>query len=469
MKAQSNTNLKSYLIICFVALFLTVSSFGYILLQNFHYVDQRYPTAQMNQTMVAVADIQELKASYKSAESSLRFAFLRDSEEYLEDYYKGWEYPTLIQDIRQDMEGDDNSAEMMSKISELESIMDKRFLRFDEVFHIWKAGGRPALDALRAQGLNIGLNLSLKTDTILKDLLDIETEKQTHRASLFHDAERLTTQFLIALVTILIIVFGFMAHIIWKLVVHEERQKYLMKLSTDLENQVVARTADLVEANKEMEAFSYSVSHDLRAPLRAIEGFSNILMEDFAVALGSDGMDRLRVIVSNVRNMGQLIDDILNFSRMGRKEVKKITTDLTKMAANSLDEVRKSPHFKGEETIEINDLGFADIDTSIFRQVFTNLIGNAVKFSSKNERPLVTVGTLGTTPQTYFVRDNGVGFEMKHANKLFNVFHRLHRAEDFEGTGVGLAIVKKIVTKHGGRVWAESSPGSGATFYFTLA
>ena len=463
---QSSTRLKSSLVICFTILFIVVSTFGFVLTQNFHYVEQR--TVQMNQTMAAVGDIQELKASYKSAESAIRLVFLRDKEEYLDDYYKGWEYPQLIDDIRKDVEHDADNADTLKKLDELDDIMDQRFSRFDEVFKIWRAGGRPALDALRAQGLNIGLNLSLKTDAILKSLLDIEVAKQDRRQNLFHDGEKRTTQGLALLVSIAVLMFAFTGFVIWKLIAREEYQKYLARLAEGFEKQVTERTQELLDLNKEMESFSYSVSHDLRAPLRAIEGFSNIIMEDFADKLGSEGSKRVKVIISNVRQMGQLIDDILAFSRLGRKDILKTNTDLNKMAANAFEEVRRSIYFRGDETIQINDLGFAHVDSGIFRQVFTNLIGNAVKFTSKKEKPEIVVGALGTTPQTYFIRDNGVGFDMKHANKLFNVFQRLHSNEEFDGTGVGLAIVKKIITKHGGTIRVESSPGAGATFYFSL-
>ena len=236
---------------------------------------------------------------------------------------------------------------------------------------------------------------------------------------------------------------------------------------TDLEQRVGQRTAELSAANRELEAFSYSVSHDLRAPLRAIAGFVQILEEDHADKLDDTARRHLERVKVNARRMGQLIDDLLSFSQIGRSTMLRQTVDLTAMAQSVAHDAIAAAGRPIELSIE--PLPAAYGEASLLNQVFVNLIGNAVKFSARAEHPIVTIGTTTVNGETaYFVRDNGVGFDERYAEKLFGVFQRLHRADEFEGTGVGLAIVHRIVTRHGGRVWAEGKLNGGATFYFTL-
>jgi PAS domain S-box-containing protein len=228
------------------------------------------------------------------------------------------------------------------------------------------------------------------------------------------------------------------------------------------------RTIQLEETNKELEAFSYSVSHDLRAPLRAIDGFSRILLEDYADKLDENGNRVLEVVRTNAQNMGQLIDDLLTFSRLGRKAVELLPIDMTNLAKSAFEEINPSDSERRLQ-VKIGNIPPANGDRALMRQVFINLLSNATKYSRKKEHPLVEVG--GHTENgsnLYFVKDNGAGFDMKYVNKLFGVFQRLHGPEEFEGTGVGLAIVQRIIHRHGGTVWAESEVNEGATFYFTL-
>lgn len=226
--------------------------------------------------------------------------------------------------------------------------------------------------------------------------------------------------------------------------------------------------AELEAANSELDAFSYSVSHDLRAPLRAIDGFSRILLEDHRGALDAEGERLLGVVRTSTQRMGQLIDDLLTFSRISRKSLEAGPVDMRALVQAVAEDLRSgaAPH---PADIVVGPLPPACGDGALLRQVWTNLVGNALKFSRTRPRPRVEVGSLDGTGETvFFVRDNGVGFDMEYAGKLFGVFQRLHRAEEFEGTGVGLAIVQRIVHRHGGRVWAEAEPDRGATFYFTL-
>jgi len=242
----------------------------------------------------------------------------------------------------------------------------------------------------------------------------------------------------------------------------------IVELNRDLERKVSERTMQLEAANKELESFSYSVSHDLRTPLRAIDGFSHILLDDYADKLDDEGKRLLKVVRDNTSRMGQLIDDILKFSRTGRVELTSSGIDMEHMAHAVIEELQTA--VTGSKLqVEIEPIPPARGDNAMMRQVFANLLSNAIKFSSTREKPRIQVGaTVNDDETVYYVRDNGVGFDMQYADKLFGVFQRLHSVNEFEGTGIGLAIVKRIVTRHGGRVWADGKVNEGATIYFAL-
>jgi len=236
----------------------------------------------------------------------------------------------------------------------------------------------------------------------------------------------------------------------------------------NLENKVEERTVQLENVNKELEAFSYSVSHDLRTPLRAINGYSVMLSEDYQAQLDDNGNRMLRNIITNATMMGQLIDDLLSFSKLGKKELVLMPVDMYLLAQTAVDELlQQEPENKYRVTIE--SLPRAEADQVMIKQVFTNLISNAIKYSSKKAAPEIKIGfSDDDTGTVYYVKDNGAGFNMAYTDKLFGVFQRLHLQEDFEGSGVGLALVKRIILKHNGEVWADAAENAGATFYFRL-
>ncbi len=242
-----------------------------------------------------------------------------------------------------------------------------------------------------------------------------------------------------------------------------------VEMYLDLENRVKERTLELELANKELESFSYAVSHDLRAPLRHVQGFSNALLEDCAGDLNEAGQAHLERICRAVRRMDQLIEDLLSLSRAAQAPVRKTNVDLSRMARDIVSELRSETPDRNVELVIAEDLA-ARGDQRLLHVVLTNLLSNAWKFTGKrdNARIEVSRGAPADGETTFCVRDNGAGFDMKYAEKLFSVFQRLHSDRDFPGTGVGLATVQRIIHKHGGRIWAESTPGEGAAFYFTL-
>jgi len=251
-----------------------------------------------------------------------------------------------------------------------------------------------------------------------------------------------------------------------ELVLSETRVR---QLNESLERRVADRTAALAAANRELETFTYSVSHDLRAPLRQIDGFSRILVEHAGPALDTKSQHYLRRIQEGTQHMGRLVDDLLNLAQLGRRDVHTRAMPLDAIVNDALSELRAD---WGDRNIQwtIGSLPTVECDPGLMKIVFTNLLSNAIKYTRPREVAVIEVASTGSNGRcTIFVRDNGVGFSMKYADKLFGVFQRLHRADQFEGSGVGLATVQRIIHKHGGEIWAEAEPNRGATFSFTLA
>ncbi len=261
----------------------------------------------------------------------------------------------------------------------------------------------------------------------------------------------------LVMIMFIAIVIAFLGERIEKVRILNEMNENLKKESEKLE-----------DANKELEAFAYSVSHDLRVPLRAIDGFSRIVLEDYEDKLDDEGKRLLNVVRENTQKMGHLIDDILLLSRAGRQEMKISNVDMESLVKSIFEELKLSIGDRDVQ-LEIKSLPPAYGDRTLIIQVITNLIANSIKFTRIREKAVIEVGAEeGKDENIYYVKDNGAGFDMKYVSKLFGLFQRLHGADEFEGTGVGLSIVQRIIRRHGGRVWGEGEIDNGATIYFTL-
>jgi signal transduction histidine kinase len=250
-----------------------------------------------------------------------------------------------------------------------------------------------------------------------------------------------------------------------------ERQRaedQLRLVNAELEQRVLSRTSELADANQELEAFAYSVSHDLQAPLRNIQNYAQLLEDEYSQGLPAEGQHHLKRIGLRAKYMGQLVGALLNLSRVGKQDIVRQGVELRGIVEEIITGLQSETKGRDIEW-RIGDLPCVPCDSRLIRQVFANLLSNAIKYTQPRKTALVEIGQTKINDETsIFIRDNGVGFQMKHADKLFGVFQRLHRPGEFEGTGVGLALVDRIVRRHGGRVWAEAEENKGATFYFTL-
>lgn len=245
-------------------------------------------------------------------------------------------------------------------------------------------------------------------------------------------------------------------------------EEKINNLNAELEQKVIERTKQLEDANKELEAFSYSVSHDLRAPLRGINGFTKILTEDHSDKLDDEAKRICNLIIENSAKMGILIDELLSFSRFNRLELNKTNVNMNELVNSVYNEVTDEK-LKNKIELKIGNLPEAFIDPHLFRQVWVNLFSNSIKFSSKREKIIIEIeGKISENTLIYLIKDNGSGFDIRYSEKLFKVFQRLHTESEFKGTGVGLAIVNRIIKRHGGNIWAESELNKGATFFFSL-
>jgi signal transduction histidine kinase len=310
----------------------------------------------------------------------------------------------------------------------------------------------PDVDALLASGVHVYMAVPMIAGGELIGAISFGGEAGPFPDEQIHIAQEVATQLAIA--------------------VNQARLYERVKhQAAELEMRVRERTAELLAANKELDAFSYSVSHDLRAPLRAIDGYAQMLEEDYGKTLDAEGIRLLGVVRANSHRMGQLIDELLAFSRLGRELLRTRPVQLTELVKQVVEETRADSNGRIIDFV-IGSLGIAEADPALLKQALVNLLSNAIKFTRDNPAAIIEIGCRSKTnlgeATTYYVKDNGAGFDMKYSDKLFGVFQRLHNNAEYPGTGVGLAIVQRVIHRHGGRVWADAKPGEGATFYFTL-
>jgi len=244
---------------------------------------------------------------------------------------------------------------------------------------------------------------------------------------------------------------------------------HIDELNIGLEQKIIERTAQMEAANKELESFSYSVSHDLRAPLRAINGFTQVLVEDYMEVLSEDAREIMEEIISNSKKMGQLIDNLLEFSQIGKLNVSIGYVGMKELLDSVIKDLEQQEEADRKINISLKNIVNLKGDKNMLKQVFINLISNAFKYTGKKAESFIEIGSyMEDKDCVYYVKDNGAGFDMQYYDKLFGVFQRLHSSNEFEGTGVGLAIIQRIITKHGGKVWAEGKVNEGACFYISL-
>lgn len=265
-----------------------------------------------------------------------------------------------------------------------------------------------------------------------------------------------------------------MACLVWRMRAEQELKpspreiEDLKAALEEIEQRLARRTAELEAAQKELEDFSYSVSHDLRAPLRAVNGFARIALEEYGPQLPEEGRRYLERVRNAGEKMGELIESLVAFSRFGRQSLKCESVDSLKVVQSALEEIQNTQKIAPIE-FRIGKLPECKADPHLLRQIWMNLLANAIKFSSPRSPAIIEIGCIRENAENiYFVRDNGVGFDMKYSNKLFGVFQRLHRVDEFPGAGIGLAIAQRLVHRHGGRIWAQGQVDHGATFYFTI-
>jgi signal transduction histidine kinase len=406
--------------------------------------------------------VQAVRIDTTQAETGQRGYILTGQERYIAFYRTGVD--KLGPDIKALQGLTSDNPVQQENIKRLKSLVGDRLGELAEGIEARKRSGLPAeVDAVTRRS----------NGELWMEMIATQTDEMRHtEAGLLSTRLEMATastrkmKVLIAvgnvLAILILLVNAFVIHS--ETVKRNQADENLKQANKQLERQ----TAELSETNIELESFAYSVAHDLRAPLRHIAGYSSVLAQDYGPRLDTEGLRCLTTIVDSARRMGRLIDDLLALSQIGRQELAFHVTELRVLVAQVVEDL--APECAGREVEwQIGELFNAECDAGLMKQVFTNLLSNAVKYTRRQGHAVIQVGqSMQNGERGIFIRDNGVGFEMQYADKLFGVFQRLHKARDFEGTGVGLAIVQRIIRKHGGRIWAEAALDQGATFFFTL-
>jgi len=416
----------------------------------------------VNHTYLVVEKLQTIRIDITQAETGQRGYMLTGQDKYLELYGAG------VNRVHQDMIEladliADNSRER-DAIRRLDPLIAARLAELGDGIEVRKRSGLLAgVEAVTRA--NNGEKWMGQIAAQISEMRQTEAQLLSKRLNAAAASTRRIKVVIVlgnSLAILILLVKGFVIH--WETARRNLAEQNLKQANERLES----RTAELSETNIELETFAYSVAHDLRAPLRHIAGYSNVLAQDYGPRLDAEGLRYLGKIGGGAQKMGRLVDDLLSLSKIGRQQLSLQDTPLDSLLRQVIEDL--APECSGREVEwRIGDLFSAECDPGLMKQVFVNLLSNAVKYTRKRDHAVIQVGhTKHNDERVIFVRDNGVGFEMQYVGKLFGVFQRLHKARDFEGTGVGLAIVQRIIRKHGGRIWAEAELDQGATFSFTI-
>jgi len=416
----------------------------------------------VNHTYLVVEKLQTVRIDITQAETGQRGYMLTGQDRYLELYGAG------VNRVRQDMIElpdliADNPRER-DAIRRLDPLIAARLAELGDGIEVRKRSGLLAgVEAVTRA--NNGEKWMGQIAAQISEMRQTEAQLLSKRLNAAAASTRRIKVVIVlgnSLAILILLVKGFVIH--WETARRNLAEQNLKQANERLES----RTAELSGTNIELETFAYSVAHDLRAPLRHIAGYSNVLAQDYGPRLDAEGLRYLGKIGGGAQKMGRLVDDLLSLSKIGRQQLSLQDTPLDSLLRQVIEDL--APECSGREVEwRIGDLFSAECDPGLMKQVFVNLLSNAVKYTRKRDHTVIQVGhTKHNDERVIFVRDNGVGFEMQYVGKLFGVFQRLHKARDFEGTGVGLAIVQRIIRKHGGRIWAEAELDQGATFSFTI-
>jgi signal transduction histidine kinase len=433
---------------------------------SYHFTRQLQQTAALvSHTQEVLKEIEMVTADVATLGSDQRSYINTGHEDWLERVAKTKD--AIHQELNELRELTADTPGQQSRLDQLEPLIAQRIDWGEQTVAVRRQQGLSAAEQIIAAGKGIELSDGIRN--LIKEMEDQEYSLLDQWQK--KEQEVSTTTFLLlplgVFLSLTVLSLG-LFFLNAGVDVTKRAQAQVQLLNAELEQRVIKRTAELEAANKELEAFSYSVSHDLRAPLRAVNGFAGIVLEDFGSHLPEDGRRYLERIRNGGRQMGELIDDLLGFSRLGRQAVDRQDVNMLKLVQDVLEEL-KSQRAGRQIEISVGNLPSCQGDLSLLKQIWVNLISNAVKYTRERAPAIIEIGcTREKGGHIYFIRDNGAGFDMQYANKLFGVFQRLHRSDEFEGTGVGLAIVQRIVHRHNGSVWAQAELNRGATFYFTL-
>lgn len=448
MKLYINRNILWGLIIS-IAIIIGLGILSYV-----YFLNLSGSTQWTNHARRVIQVSEEVRSTLVLIENAQRGFCLTGDEAFLKSYDPSVSTVGVLVPELDSLTRD--NIDQQSRLAELKPIVKSQLEHTANVIAARRVSFEAALKEIETK---TGLNNMTRLHQILND---VRQEEQGLILSRSLSVQTGFFRFVIAFIALIATTTFVLLGLVWLINANTRHRTVAEQRLRDAE-------AETKKINSDLESFSYSVSHDLRAPLRSINGYSQILIEDYSEKFDSEGNRLLNIIIANAKKMGQLIDDLLEFSRLGRQEIRKVLADMDEQVNNIASELMEREAAGRKVDLNIKPLGTALIDVAMMRQVWINLIGNALKYSRNKEAAVIEVGKIEQNNEVvFFIKDNGAGFDMAYMDKLFGVFQRLHKNNEFEGTGVGLALVKRIIDRHKGAIWAEAKVGEGATFYFSL-